>query len=286
MRSVIYILLILLVSCQNQNNSTENESPMEQKIKPGVTGIGGIFFKCENPENTRNWYTNNLNLVTNQYGSMFETLSSNKMINYLQWSPFSSKTTYFKPSEKDFMINYRVSDLEGLLTILESNGVTVLDSIDSYEYGKFLHILDNENNKIELWEPVDVVFTNLYSGQTTINTNVSSIQFRAKNPEKLRNWYKKNLGFETTSEGVFFSYINSNKIDKIEKLHWQPIEESSSNLPQDQQLLIGYKVNNLDSLLLKIQKNDPQIIVSNNTKENNSSIIDIDNQMILLEDNN
>jgi predicted enzyme related to lactoylglutathione lyase len=64
------------------------------------------------------------------------------------------------------MINYRVQHLEGLVKKLKGNGVTVLDSIVSYDYGKFIHILDPEGNKIELWEPVDSVLTRM-GGKTT-----------------------------------------------------------------------------------------------------------------------
>jgi len=86
---------------------------------------------------------------------------------YLQWSPISNNTTYFLPSQKEFMINYRVENLEELIEKLKINGVTILDTIESYDYGKFVHILDPEGNKIELWEPVDNVFTELYQGETT-----------------------------------------------------------------------------------------------------------------------
>jgi predicted enzyme related to lactoylglutathione lyase len=65
------------------------------------------------------------------------------------------------------MINYRVENIEDLVKDLEKNGITVLDKIEAFEYGKFVHILDPENNKIELWEPVDSVFTALYEGKTT-----------------------------------------------------------------------------------------------------------------------
>ena len=65
------------------------------------------------------------------------------------------------------MINYRVENMEELVEELKQNGVTILDSIERYEYGKFVHILDPENNKIELWEPVDSVFTKLDDGKTT-----------------------------------------------------------------------------------------------------------------------
>jgi predicted enzyme related to lactoylglutathione lyase len=134
-----------------------------------VTGIGGIFFKCKNPETMKDWYNKNLGLVTNEYGSLFEFRMSDKPEEkgYLQWSPFDDNTPYFKPSEKEFMINYRVENLEGLVDEMRASGVEILDEIETYEYGKFVHILDPENNKIELWEPVDTVFTKMYDGKTT-----------------------------------------------------------------------------------------------------------------------
>jgi len=134
-----------------------------------VTGIGGIFFKCEQPDKMRDWYNKNLGLVTNEYGSLFEFRKADEPEKkaYLQWSPFSKDTKYFEPSEKEFMVNYRVENIEELVNELKKNGVTVVDEIETYDYGKFVHILDPENNKIELWEPVDKVFSDSFEGKTT-----------------------------------------------------------------------------------------------------------------------
>jgi len=134
-----------------------------------VTGIGGIFFKCQDPDKMKEWYNQQLGLVTDQYGSLFEFRHADDpdQKGYLQWSPFSQDTKYFEPSKKGFMINYRVENLEGLVKELKKNGVTVVDEIEKLEYGKFVHILDPENNKIELWEPVDNVFTESHEGKTT-----------------------------------------------------------------------------------------------------------------------
>jgi predicted enzyme related to lactoylglutathione lyase len=136
--------------------------------KGKVTGVGGIFFKCQDPEKVKNWYTKHLGMKTNEYGSLFEFRKSDtpEEKGYLQWSPFGDDTTYFKPSEKEFMINYRVENLEEMVEELRNQGVTILDEIETYEYGKFVHILDPENNKIELWEPIDGIFTEMYEGTT------------------------------------------------------------------------------------------------------------------------
>ena len=130
-------------------------SPMKK-----VTGIGGIFFKCKDPHAMREWYKTNLGLKTNDYGAVFEwhqgADSSKK--GFTQWSPFKETSKYFEPSKKDYMINYRVEDLEELVDELKKNGVTIVDTIQSFDYGKFVHIMDPEGNNIELWEPNDVAY--------------------------------------------------------------------------------------------------------------------------------
>ena len=148
-------------------NSKQKEEIMENS-KPKVTGIGGIFFRSKNPKETREWYGKNLGLAINEYGSPFEFRNANRPeeINYLNWNPFDEKTDYFDPSKKEFMINYRVQNIEGLVKNLKESGVTIVDKIEEYEYGKFVHIMDLEGNKIELWEPVDSVFTEM-GGETT-----------------------------------------------------------------------------------------------------------------------
>jgi predicted enzyme related to lactoylglutathione lyase len=128
-----------------------------------VTGIGGIFFKCKDPVKLKEWYKTHLGLQVDKYGAVFEWrqgLDSSQK-GFTQWSPFSEKTKYFAPSEKDFMINYRVVDLEVLLNELRTAGITIIDSIQSVEYGKFVHIMDLEGNKIELWEPNDIEYEKL-----------------------------------------------------------------------------------------------------------------------------
>lgn len=137
--------------------------------EPKVVGIGGIFFKSKDPNSTKDWYQNHLGLKTDEYGSLFEFRNSlnPEEINYLQWSPFKDDTTYFEPSKQPFMINYRVQNMEGLVEKLKNEGVTVCDEIASYDYGKFVHIMDADGNKLELWEPVDEVFTESSGENTT-----------------------------------------------------------------------------------------------------------------------
>jgi predicted enzyme related to lactoylglutathione lyase len=141
---------------------TTNNSKDNTKMKR-VTGIGGIFFKCKDPDKMREWYQTHLGLNTNQYGAVFEWRQANDSTKkgFSQWSPFSEKTKYFEPSTKEFMINYRVENLEAIVIELKKEGVTVTDTIETFEYGKFVHIMDIEGNKIELWEPNDIEYEKL-----------------------------------------------------------------------------------------------------------------------------
>lgn len=134
----------------------------EQSLKK-ATGIGGIFFKCKNPKKMREWYQAHLGLNTNQYGAVFEWRqgADTTKKGFTQWSPFNEKTKYFEPSTKDFMINYRVENLEALIDQLRKDSVTIVDKIETVDYGKFVHIMDLEGNKVELWEPNDLAFDNL-----------------------------------------------------------------------------------------------------------------------------
>lgn len=137
-------------------------------MKKRVTGIGGIFFKVKDPDATKSWYQRHLGLNTDQYGTTFEWRSSEnpEQKGFSQWSPMKDNTSYFKPSEKDFMINYRVENLVELVEELKAEGVKILDDIETFEYGKFVHILDPDGHSIELWEPVDDVYDRLVDGRT------------------------------------------------------------------------------------------------------------------------
>lgn len=133
-----------------------------------VTGIGGIFFKSKNPTKIKDWYQKHLGIETDAYGSTFEWRQADAVAKkgFTQWSPMKDTTEYLKPSTKEFMINYRVENIEKLVPILKEEGVRILDKIATYEYGKFVHILDLEGNKIELWEPNDAEYDKIVGAIT------------------------------------------------------------------------------------------------------------------------
>ena len=171
--TTLVVLVILTFSCNTKNKkkpevNNEGKRLIMNDSTPKVTGIGGIFFRSKNPKLIREWYGKNLGLAIDDFGSPFEFRNANKPeeINYLRWSPHEEESDYFEPSDKEFMINYRVQNIEGLVKKLNENGVTIVDEIAEYEYGKFVHIMDLEGNKIELWEPRDSFLTQM-GGETT-----------------------------------------------------------------------------------------------------------------------
>ncbi|MBK8499233.1 MAG: VOC family protein [Flavobacteriales bacterium] len=133
-----------------------------------ITGIGGVFFKSADPRVLRGWYAVTLGVDTDQYGTNFEwrQAADSTLKGFTQWSPFQAGTKYFAPSTKDFMVNYRVDDMDELVVRMRRLNVTILDTVETFDYGKFLHIMDPEGNKIELWEPVDEIYDGMVEGRT------------------------------------------------------------------------------------------------------------------------
>ena len=141
---------------EDQKKQTDNATLPDDTI-PKVLGVGGIFFFSDNTKEIKEWYAKNLGFEVNEWGTVsfdYRDVNKPEEIIPLQWSPFKKESDHFAPSKKEFMINYRVQNIEALVQKLKGNGVTILDDITTYEgIGKFVHIIDAEGNKIELWEP-------------------------------------------------------------------------------------------------------------------------------------
>ena len=121
-----------------------------------VTGIGGVFFKSQDPKKLKGWYQEHLGIKPDAEGYIhFEWREKGDpdRIAYTVWEPFAQDTDYFNPSTKPFMFNFRVADLQALLEQLRKEGVQVDDKVEEYEFGKFGWIMDPEGNRVELWEP-------------------------------------------------------------------------------------------------------------------------------------
>jgi predicted enzyme related to lactoylglutathione lyase len=121
-----------------------------------VTGLGGIFFKCEDPQKISQWYQKHLGLSKTAGNSIlfeWKKMDGGDEPSTTVWSPFKESSTYFAPSSKEFMFNFIVEDLAALMEELKKEGVQVVGEMQEHEYGKFGWIIDPEGNKIELWEP-------------------------------------------------------------------------------------------------------------------------------------
>jgi len=130
---------------------------------PRITSIGGIFFKAKDPKKLREWYAQHFGMKMGQGGCNFEWhqgIDSTKK-GFTLWAPFKETTKYFEPSDKQFMINYRVEHLDELLALLKKDGILPTDTLAKSSYGNFVHLMDPEGNKIELWEPNDVEYAKM-----------------------------------------------------------------------------------------------------------------------------
>lgn len=123
--------------------------------KPRVHGIGGLFFKSQDPKSLAAWYARHLDLPVQEWGgAVLPWRRSDTGADAVTiWSPFTADTTYFAPSEATFMLNLRVDDLDATLEALRAEGCEVLERREDSEYGRFGYVLDPERNLVELWEP-------------------------------------------------------------------------------------------------------------------------------------
>lgn len=130
---------------------------LSKKRMAKVIGLGGVFIKFKDADKMREWYSNVLGMNTNDYGVLFKFNASNRT-GYLQLGTFPSSSDYFGDAAQQVMLNFRIDNMDAMVEHLKTNGVDLLDEVETYEYGKFLHIADPEGNRIELWEPVDRAF--------------------------------------------------------------------------------------------------------------------------------
>jgi len=121
-----------------------------------VTGLGGVFLKAKDKAALTAWYKQHLGIPVQDWGGaqfFWKDDGGPSEQAYNVWTLFKSDTTYFAPSEKPFMLNFRVDDLHALIAQLRAAGCAVDDKVDDSEYGKFGWVTDPEGTKIELWEP-------------------------------------------------------------------------------------------------------------------------------------
>jgi predicted enzyme related to lactoylglutathione lyase len=140
-----------------KKKTAEKKATAKRGLRPVVVrGIGGVFFKAQDPKKLGAWYVKHLGLPADEHGFMvfrWAERAPSKRLASTVFSPFASDTKYFAPSKKDFMFNFRIDDMDAALKTLKAQRVQVMPQREDGEYGRFAWIVDPEGNKIELWEP-------------------------------------------------------------------------------------------------------------------------------------
>jgi predicted enzyme related to lactoylglutathione lyase len=122
-----------------------------------VLGIGGVFFKSPDPQKLCQWYSEWLGLKGESQGMSFVLFFPASMPRnaYTVWSAFETNTTYFSPSNNEFMFNLVVDNLEQALGQVKAGGAQQVGEIEKNDYGQFGWFMDPDDNKVELWQPPD-----------------------------------------------------------------------------------------------------------------------------------
>ncbi len=123
-----------------------------------VTGIGGIFFKARDHVALSAWYRDHLGVPVEDWGGAafhWRDEADERRRGATLWNPFKADTSYFAPSEREFMINFRVADVRALVEQLKAEGCTVVGDVEASDFGTFAWVMDPEGNKVELWQPPD-----------------------------------------------------------------------------------------------------------------------------------
>lgn len=118
-----------------------------------VLGLGGVFFKCEDPQSVSAWYEKWLGLPLEDNGSVSFKPEWMPAGAFSVWGPFKATTTYFEPTPKEFMMNLIIDDLEGALSQVAEGGAEIVGEIEEYDYGRFGWFIDPAGTKVELWQP-------------------------------------------------------------------------------------------------------------------------------------
>ncbi len=122
-----------------------------------VLGLGGLFFKSKDPKALTAWYGKWLNIPVDEHGYVVLKPDGMPKGGYTVWSPFSQDTEYFQPSDKAFMMNLIVDDLEQALAQVVEGGAELSGDPEDSEYGKFGWFIDPDGNKVELWQPPEKI---------------------------------------------------------------------------------------------------------------------------------
>jgi predicted enzyme related to lactoylglutathione lyase len=116
-------------------------------------GIGGVFFRSDDPQRLSEWYAAHLGMRIDDFGGVRFDPRALPAEASTAWSPFKATTEYFEPSTRDFMLNLVVDDVDAALRQVAAAGGKVLGNVEQYNCERFGWFVDPDGNKIELWQP-------------------------------------------------------------------------------------------------------------------------------------
>ena len=118
-----------------------------------VVGVGGVFFKSEDPDKLYKWYAEHLGINKTDDPGVSFTTTDLPADGFVVWSAFQADTKYFDPAKKQYMFNLIVDDLDGALQQVQAGGAELVGDVEAYDFGRFGWFMDPDGNKVELWEP-------------------------------------------------------------------------------------------------------------------------------------
>lgn len=216
-----------------------------------VSEIGGFFFKAADRERLKAWYAQMLGL-SGEYGVVFQwhDPQDSKRFGHTVLGFFKNDSTYFAPSEKPFMVNYRVSNLVHLQTELAAEGLHPVGTNEVYEFGKFGWMLDPEFNKLEFWQPKDDLYQQFFKPLPFID-GIGGVFFEANDADKLQEWYARYLHLDSDEYGIKFEWLRPEN-DRPVWLEWAVyphLEARKIFKPSEKPYMINFVVKDLDRLL-------------------------------------
>jgi predicted enzyme related to lactoylglutathione lyase len=237
-----------------------------------VSGIGGVFIKASDPKFLARWYEDNLGIGFRHslyFSFKWREMSDPDQVSHTFFSFFRDDTNYFFPGSNDMMINFRVTDLDGLRIRLKNDGVFVVDKVETYEYGRFGWLLDPEGNKIELWEPADEGFEERhYPMDLKDVSGFGGIFMKCASPEKLMQWYSKQFGLFFSYSSHTFQWKDFYKREHTGHtvLSFFP-EDTAYFEPSKKEYMLNLRVENLDKLLSDLRSSGVDVMENTESYE-------------------
>jgi predicted enzyme related to lactoylglutathione lyase len=263
----LYKVCVFIIAFMNIHNSNMAQEQISQTASPvKILGFGGIFIRSADPKFQARWYEDHLGIGfgSNLYFSFkWREMERRDSVCRTDLCFFGKDSKYFEPSQKDLMLNLRVEDLDRALDFLRKSGAQVMEKTETHEYGKFGWLLDPENNKIELWEPVEAGFGDLnVKPDLRLNvTGIGGVFIKSRDPNLLSKWYRDMLGIAFENNMYVFKWREYDKSDEEAYTVFSFFNDTTDYFnPSDSDFMINFRVNDIDIFLERLAKSEIRVI--------------------------